>query len=63
MRIEANRALCDSNGNCVRAAPELLGLDADDLVEVLTPEFGEAQRTAAEAAVRSCPKNALRLVE
>lgn len=63
MRIEADRALCDSNGNCVRAAPELVGLDADDIVEILTPTIGAAQRAAAEAAVRACPKNALRLVE
>lgn len=63
MNIIVNRALCDGNGNCAKAAPELFALDESDTLHVLKESVGEELRAKAEAAVRSCPKNALRLVE
>jgi ferredoxin len=61
MIVIVNRALCDGNGNCAREAPELFSLDANDSLRVLKESFGDEQRAKAEAAVRACPKNALRL--
>lgn len=61
MKVIVNRALCDGNGNCAAAAPELFALDDNDEMEVLQESFGEELRAKAEAAVRSCPKNALSL--
>ena len=63
MRVVVNRALCDGNGNCAAAAPELFLLDADDNLMILMDSFGEDLRAKAEAAIRSCPKNALSLEE
>ena len=63
MRVVVNWSLCDGNGNCAAEAPELLSLDDKDRLHVLRETFGEDQRKNAEAAVRVCPKRALRLAE
>lgn len=63
MKVTVNRALCDGNGNCAAAAPELFALDDNDELEILQESFGEELRAKAEAAVRSCPKNALTISE
>ena len=63
MKVIVNRALCDGNGNCAAAAPELFALDDHDEVVVLMESFAEELRARAEAAVRSCPKGALSLSE
>lgn len=63
MKITVNRALCDGNGNCAAAAPELFLLDDNDELVVLNDCPGEELRGKAEAAVRACPKNALSLGE
>jgi ferredoxin len=63
MKVIVNRALCDGNGNCVREAPELFAMSDDDTLLVLKETFDDAYREKAEAAVQSCPKNALRLAE
>lgn len=61
MKVVVNWALCEGNGNCAAAAPELFELDDDDQLHVLKDSFGDDLRARAEAAVRSCPKNALSL--
>jgi ferredoxin len=61
MKVIVNWALCDGNGNCAKAAPEIFSLDADDTLHVLQESPGEELRAKAEAAVRVCPKNALSL--
>jgi ferredoxin len=63
MKVIVNRSLCDGNGNCVREAPELFAMRDDDTLQVLNETFDDAYRAKAEAAVQSCPKNALKLVE
>jgi ferredoxin len=63
MKVVVNRGLCDGNGNCAAAAPEIFALDEDDQLHVLQETFGDDLRAKAEAAVRACPKNALSLSE
>ena len=63
MRVIVNRSLCDGNGNCAKEAPELFAIKDDDTLQVLKDTVEEAYRGKAEAAVQSCPKNALKLVE
>ena len=63
MKVVVNRALCDGNGNCAKAAPEIFAMDEDDALKVLKETFGPELRAKAEAAVKSCPKNALSLKE
>ena len=59
MRIVVNRALCEGNGKCEEAAPELFRLDEEDELHVLDESPPEALRAKLEAAVMLCPKNAL----
>ena len=63
MKVVVNRSLCDGNGNCAAAAPELFELDDQDELHVLQESFGAELQAKAEAAVSSCPKNALTIEE
>jgi ferredoxin len=63
MKITVNRLLCEGNGVCAGQAPELLAMDENDNLIILQENFGEDQRTKAEAAVRLCPKHALHIEE
>lgn len=59
MKIVVNWSLCEGNGNCEAAAPELFQLDDEDELHVLNETPPEELRAKAEAAVLACPKNAL----
>lgn len=63
MKIVVNWSLCEGNGNCEAAAPELFQLDDEDELHVLNANPPEDMREKAEAAVRSCPKTALSIEE
>ncbi len=63
MKIVIDLSLCDGNGNCVREAPDLLAMSDDETVKLVRETFGEDRRAAAQAAVNSCPKNALKLAD
>jgi ferredoxin len=63
MKIVVNRLLCEGNGVCAEKAPELLAMDENDEVHILKESFGEELRAKADAAVRICPKHALRIEE
>lgn len=53
--------LCDGNGVCTFEAPDLLEIDDDDNLIVLRDDLTDADLPKAEAAVRVCPKHALRI--
>jgi len=61
MRVVVDPKICEGNGVCVRAAPEVFRLRDDDVAEVLVAEPGEELRAKVEAAVRGCPRRAIRL--
>ena len=61
MKVVVNWSLCDGNGNCAAAAPEIFSLNDDDELELLTEEVSAALLGKAQAAIRSCPKNAFAL--
>lgn len=61
MKIHVDWALCDGNGACALEAPTIFELGDDDELIVLQDEFGEELKDQAAAAVRVCPKRALRL--
>jgi ferredoxin len=63
MKIVVNRLLCEGNGVCADKAPELLAMDDNDELHILQETFGEELRAKAEAAVRICPKHALKIEE
>ncbi len=53
--------LCDGNGVCTVEAPELLQLDDNDNLIVLSEVVDDTLLAKAEAAVRVCPKHALKI--
>lgn len=63
MRIEAKPHLCQSYGNCVAIDPEHLDLDDDGIVVVTNERVEESELKTVQAGIRSCPVNALELVE
>jgi ferredoxin len=54
--------LCDGNGVCTVEAPELLEIDDGDNLIILIEDVSDSLLAKAEAAVRVCPKHALKLV-
>jgi ferredoxin len=62
MKIVVDWNACDGNGVCTLEVPELLELDDDDNLVVLSETFDPALRPKVEAAVRVCPKRALAIV-
>ncbi len=63
MRVRVDRDLCESNGECVRIAPEVFELGDDDRLRILLERPPAALRERVERAVRRCPKQALSLGE
>ena len=63
MRIVVNWSLCDGNGLCVKQAPQLLSIDANDALHLVKETFGEQELDSARRAVKVCPKAALSIDE
>ena len=61
MVIEVDRDLCEANGLCVAAVPEVFELDSDEelIIHEPSPDAGLAARVAV--AVATCPRFALRV--
>jgi ferredoxin len=61
MKLVVEWSLCDGNGVCTMEAPELLQLNEQDELVVLSDTFGPEMEAKVQAAVRVCPKQALRI--
>ena len=59
MRVVVDFDLCESNALCMGLAPEVFEVRDDDLLYVLRDNPPEELRAKVEAAVRTCPKNAI----
>ena len=63
MRVVVDFDLCESNALCMGLAPEVFEVRDDDLLYVLDENPPEGLRGQVEAAVRTCPKNAISIVD
>jgi ferredoxin len=61
VRVVVDRELCESNAICMGIAPAVFEVDDDDELQLLDEHPPESMRAKVEQAVRSCPKQALRL--
>ena len=61
MRVVVDWDLCESNGLCMAAAPEVFELQDDDTLMILQETPDEALRSKVADAVRACPKQAITL--
>ena len=63
MRLVVDYNKCTGLGMCEAEAPDLFEVQDDGSLTVLNEFPGESQRAQAEAAVESCPTEALSIVE
>ncbi|KUI27421.1 ferredoxin [Mycobacterium sp. IS-1742] len=63
MRIDADRDVCISAGNCVMTAPEVFDQDDDGIVVLLADPVPEGEQDHAREAVKLCPATALRVAQ
>lgn len=61
--VEADLEACQGYANCVLAADDYFDLDDNGVVVMLKIEVPESERTRVEEAARSCPVNALLVVD
>lgn len=61
MKIIVDYDLCEANAVCMAECPEVFKVDDDDNLHILDESPPEAIRQKVEAAVRLCPKQALKL--
>jgi ferredoxin len=63
MKVVVDYDLCESNGLCMDAAPEVFELRDDDNLYLLTEHPGEELRSKVQEAVARCPKQAISIEE
>ena len=63
MKIIVDRDLCEANAVCMAECPEVFRVEANDELVILDQHPPESLRRKVEAAVRGCPRQALRLEE
>lgn len=63
MKLIVDYDLCEANGLCVGAAPDVFAIDDNDKLYVRTENVDEKRRAQLQQAVRLCPRGALRLEE
>ena len=61
LKVVVDYELCEANGLCMEAAPEVFELDDEDKLHLLQERPPESTWTKVEKAIRLCPKGALRL--
>ncbi len=59
MRVVVDRDRCEGNAFCVRIAPSVFALDADEYAVVIADPVPTTQEALAERAVAECPRAAL----
>lgn len=62
MRVEVDEDRCEANAVCQGLAPDVFRVDDDDQLHLLVAEVPSGLEQSVEAAVRGCPKAALRTV-
>jgi len=63
VRVVVDWDLCESNGLCMAAAPEVFELQDDDTLMILQENPDESLRAKVAAAVNACPKQAISIQE
>jgi ferredoxin len=61
VHVDVDWDLCESNGLCELAAPEVFELQDDDTLLILQEHPDESLRGKVEKAVYDCPKRAIKV--
>jgi ferredoxin len=62
-KLTADLELCQGYGNCITNASDVFDIDDDGKVTLLTDTIPGADRARILDAVRSCPVNALSVID
>jgi len=62
MRIVVDYDLCEANARCMKACPEIFEVDENDNLIVKQETFDAMLAPKVEAAVKACPRQAIRIV-
>lgn len=63
MRVRVDRDRCEGNAFCVKIAPEVFQLDADEYAVVIADPVPVEQEILADQAIADCPRAALSRTE
>jgi ferredoxin len=63
MRIVVDYDLCEANARCMKACPEIFEVDENDNLIVKQDTFDASLATKVDAAVKACPRQAIRVVK
>ena len=63
IRVVIDWDRCESNGQCMKAAPEVFRLHEDDRLEVLSERPGVELLDKVKDAIRRCPRAAISLID
>jgi ferredoxin len=63
MRVVVDFDLCESNALCMAILPEVFEVRDDDFLYVLDEHPPDVWRDRLMEAVRTCPKNAIAIVD
>ena len=63
MRVVVDYDRCESNGLCMALAPEVFEIRDDDMMYLLVDDPAERSEAKVREAVRTCPKQALSLLD
>ena len=61
MKIQVDYDLCEANAVCMSKVPEVFKVDDEDNLHILIESPPEELREKVEAAVRLCPRQALKI--
>jgi ferredoxin len=62
MKVTVDADLCEATALCVAAAPEVLDLRDDEVVDIVLPEVQAVMESAVADGLIACPKQDLRTV-
>ncbi|HET9062205.1 MAG TPA: ferredoxin [Candidatus Binatia bacterium] len=63
MRIVVDYDLCEANARCMKACPEIFEVDENDNLIVKQETFDASLAAKVEAAVKACPRQAIRIAK
>jgi ferredoxin len=63
MKIVVDLKLCEGNGRCMEAAPEVFEVRDDDKTHILMEQPPPRLSEKVKLAARMCPRQAITLVE
>lgn len=63
MKVVVDLTLCEGNGRCMEAVPQVFEVREDDKSHLLAERPAPALRAKVELAVRLCPRQAISIIE